>query len=72
MAPLILLAATNNLSDVSLVAPYKELRESFKARELVNPEFDFIKEDFDHYQKLKEDITKVVWKNDKKIKKIMT
>jgi hypothetical protein len=40
-----------------LTADIPKLRESFKAREVVNPEFDFIKEDFEHYQELKEDIT---------------
>ncbi len=34
-----------------------QLRESYKARELVNPEFVFVKEDFDYYNKLKEDVT---------------
>jgi carboxyl-terminal processing protease len=31
------------------------LRKSYEAREIVNPEFSFIKEDFDYYKKLKED-----------------
>ena len=31
------------------------LRKSYEAREIVNPEFSFVKEDYDYYKKLKED-----------------
>lgn len=32
-----------------------QLRKHYKAREIVNPEFDFIKEDYDYYNTLKND-----------------
>lgn len=34
-----------------------QLRKYYKAREMVNPEFAFVKEDYDYYNELKEDIT---------------
>ncbi|MFK8013097.1 MAG: carboxy terminal-processing peptidase [Marinicellaceae bacterium] len=33
------------------------LRKSYKAREMVNPEFSFIKEDFEYYKSFKDDIS---------------
>ena len=33
------------------------LRASYNARELVNPEFTFIKEDYDYYNKMKDDVS---------------
>lgn len=34
-----------------------QLRKSYKARELVNPEFVFVKDDYDYYNKLKNEIS---------------
>lgn len=47
-----------------------QLRKSYKARELLNPEFSFIKEDYDYYNELKEDksisLSEVVRKGESK------
>lgn len=40
-----------------LTSEIPKLRKSYEARESVNPEFLFIKEDYDYYKKLKEDKT---------------
>lgn len=39
--------------DLTGVIP--QLRKSYKAREILNPEFSFIKEDYDYYNELKDD-----------------
>jgi len=41
--------------DLTQEIPY--LRKHYKAREKVNPEFSFVKEDYDYYKELKDDIT---------------
>lgn len=45
----------NMQGDLTKEIPF--LRANYNARELVNPEFAFIKEDYEHYNKMKDDIS---------------
>ena len=45
----------NMQGDLTHIIP--QLRKTYKERELVNPEFSFIKEDYDYYNTLKDDIS---------------
>lgn len=45
----------NMQGDLTKEIPF--LRANYNARELVNPEFAFIKEDYEHYNKMKDDVS---------------